>query len=383
MARNQKNIRLRPVDEPAVPPNPPTTEVVRLDAGPRRTRPPSAGTGAEKPEFRPVPTETNPATTELDPLRIEPGSGRSGIRPEPDLAAMMAKPEETLSNSPEEEWTVRETPRKPAPWGWFVLAGMAAAVGVVWALSSLRSADEAATLERAAASAMIRTNEEDYRTAEAMVDRLQAALAAYCEAATVDALSAIVRHPRRVRPLMESYYETNEITSAPLERILRLEPTILEGRTNFWVARLQTGGRTLNLLLESDDDEVRVDWETAVCHQPMDWDRFVTERPVGSEEFRVFLAPDRLYSHEFVNASQWLCFRLTALNSPEFVYGYARKESETGRRLAEITQRRSDRESTLLLRLTVPEGLNSPRGVVIERIVSPFWIILDDPGADP
>jgi hypothetical protein len=382
MDRNHKKFRLRPVDEPAVRPSPPGSEVVRLETGPRRTRPPSGETGAAKSASRTPPIETRPARHEPDRPRVEPKPKRSGLRPDQDLAALMDKSAAT-SSSPEEEWAGRENQRKPAPWGWFLLVGLAAAGGVVWALSSLRSAGEAAVLERAAASAMIRTSEEDYRTTEAMVERLHAAITAYCDAETVDDLSEIVRHPQRVRPLMESYYETNEITSAPLERILRLEPTILEDRTNFWVARLETGGRAINLLLEADDEDVRIDWETAVCHQPMDWDRFVADRPVGSQDFRVFLAPDNLYSHEFVNASQWLCFRLTALNSPEFAYGYARKESETGRRLAEIAQRHGGTDSTLLLRLTVPEGLNSPRGVVIERIISPFWVLLDDPGADP
>jgi hypothetical protein len=43
----------------------------------------------------------------------------------------------------------------------------------------------------------------------------------------------------------------------------------------------------------------------------------------------------------------------------------------------------SYRKTNLILRLMVPEGLQSRRGVVIEKVMSPRWIYLEppDPGS--
>lgn len=294
----------------------------------------------------------------------------------------MMEPSVMTKESIEENWLHDPAKRKPAPWGWFALAGLAAAGGVVWSLSGLRDADKEAMQERAAATETIRSIESDYQSAEAMVERLSELLAAYCEAETIDDLVPLVRHPQRVRPLMEAYYRDREIQPATLERVVRLEPAVLADRPGFWVAWLISGGETINLLMEADEVNAKIDWETAVCHQPMDWDHFARERPVGSHDFRVYVDPDNLHSHEFADSSQWQCFRLTALNSEEFLYGYARKQSELAMNLATILERNHGRQTALLLRLGLPQGLNSPRGLVIERIISPFWMHLDDPDAD-
>jgi len=37
------------------------------------------------------------------------------------------------------------------------------------------------------------------------------------------------------------------------------------------------------------------------------------------------------------------------------------------------------RRASIIVRLTVPDGVQSRRGVVIERVLSPRWIYLDPP----
>jgi hypothetical protein len=47
-----------------------------------------------------------------------------------------------------------------------------------------------------------------------------------------------------------------------------------------------------------------------------------------------------------------------------------------------LCQSAAGKKASILVRLRIPEGSVSPRGVVIERVVAPRWVILDAPVAD-
>ena len=80
-----------------------------------------------------------------------------------------------------------------------------------------------------------------------------------------------------------------------------------------------------------------------------------------------------------MNAERWTCFRLTALNSDETLFGYAPAGSAEAQALLRLTSLNGGQPATLLLRLGIPEGLLSRRGVVIERLLSTRWLYLDPP----
>jgi hypothetical protein len=127
-----------------------------------------------------------------------------------------------------------------------------------------------------------------------------------------------------------------------------------------------------------------IDWETLVCYQPMPWDRFASERPAGSSmDFRVYVERDTFFSHEFSDADQWLCFRLTALEAEESMFGYVRADSEEARTLLEALVKNGGGRASMILRLGIPERLQSRQGVVIEKVLSARWIYIDPPEAAP
>jgi hypothetical protein len=134
-------------------------------------------------------------------------------------------------------------------------------------------------------------------------------------------------------------------------------------------------------LLETDGQAgVLVDWETAVCYQPMDWDEYVVSRPAGTTmDFRVYLEPDMFFSHEFSDATQWDCYRLTALGAEEPLFGFVRKGSDTAERLRQRFQTHGPQATAMVLRLSLPVGLTSRRGVVIDRVLSERWIYVEPP----
>jgi hypothetical protein len=153
-------------------------------------------------------------------------------------------------------------------------------------------------------------------------------------------------------------------------------PEGLEGRP-FWVVQVEVeDGPPQSILLEqTGDTEVKVDWETHVCYQPVPWDRYAKERPTGTTlEFRVFVQRDVFYSHEFSDSGKWRCFRLTARNATQHVFGYAPAGSELARVLDACCDAAPSNVATVILKLRVPEQSASPRGVVIEKLVEPRWV---------
>jgi len=140
-------------------------------------------------------------------------------------------------------------------------------------------------------------------------------------------------------------------------------------------------GKTHNLIIEIlESGEPRIDWETLVCYQPMNWDDFAVQRPTGkSLDFRVYVERDSFYSHEFGDSDRWVSFRLTALGGEETLFGYAAAGSTQAQGLLRLLEENGGRRTSLMLRLGIPEGLQSRRGVVIEELLNSRWIYLDPP----
>ena len=61
-------------------------------------------------------------------------------------------------------------------------------------------------------------------------------------------------------------------------------------------------------------------------------------------DFRVYVEADNFYSHEFADSDQWMSFRLTALDSEETLFGYARPDSAEARRLLRQLMRTERRQ---------------------------------------
>jgi hypothetical protein len=116
----------------------------------------------------------------------------------------------------------------------------------------------------------------------------------------------------------------------------------------------------------------------------MPWDEFALKRPAGTSlDFRVYVERDMFFSHEFADSRRWLCFRLTALDSEETLFGYAAADSGEARKMLDLLEENGGRKSSMILRLAIPEGLQSRRGVVIEKVINSRWIYLDPPESAP
>ncbi len=360
MARDFEKPVVRVVDE--TPPTP--QEVVRLT---------SDGGAVTRTVPLPVPS----TMTRLEPAERTTEDKRTH---EPDYEALA---DNEVSQVPlEETWDKEDRESKPTPWGWFILLGLTIAGGAVWSLANLQS--NKATPE-AARSEDLKTLDQEVRErqeAEATVNRITESVRLYCEADSIEKLEKVVRHPERVRPLMEQWYQQHSLKATRFLSLDVLQPVTLENRGSFWMVSCAIeGNRKRSLLLElGDEGMARVDWETEVCYQPMDWDEYAKTRPQGSVDFRVRIEPDQYFSHEFSDSRRWACFRLRTLKGDQVLFGYIERASEEGQKLIGLLTQSGNKEIAALLRISTPTDLRSPKGVVIEKLMSPRWTYVEPPG---
>lgn len=321
-------------------------------------------------------------TVRLGPMRPpEPASGAAvpssefrthqpGIEALIELPDAAANPEEMESG-----WGARRLGNRPVPWGWFVLLGGLFTTAVVWSTWSVKKAEREAELARHQVPQSIIDEHDKQQEAEKLVAEVETAVRSYFASGSVDTRARWVRQRTRVEPLMRG--------AAPEEprqvRWVRLQSLEIGPTDRFWAAGVMlANGQRKQLIVEITPEGPKIDWETLVCHQPMDWDAFAQERPQGkSMDFRVHVTPDVFHSHEFADESQWACYRLTTFDSKYALFGYVRHGSETHTALAALTA--GLEKTSVILRLQIPVGLKSPQGVVIERLMSNRWLYLDPP----
>jgi hypothetical protein len=302
---------------------------------------------------------------------------------EPGIEALIE--EVAAAESTEQSWGGNESRGQPVPWGWFALLGLVIAAALVWSLTRVHeSQDVAASIREVTKSALLREEEED-NEARDLVVRLESAIAAFFGVRQLGEWRQMVRHPERVMPLILAHYAKHPGLPGPLRSVQSLQPVMIENRGNFWMASVVlASGRKHSMVLEIDrHGSPLVDWETLVCHQPMGWDDFARDRPQGkSMDFRVFVEADNFFSHEFSDARQWMSFRLTALDAEEPMFGYMKLDHADLPKIMQLLEANGNRRTALILRLIIPDALQSRRGVIIEKLVSPRWLYADSPPSD-
>lgn len=369
MSRRRKSPELHAVDEAAE--SDKSTSYVRLD--------PEFGASDEQ-EVVKLATTPEAAQRLVVPVRDEVEM-RSN---EPDIESIIDAERASLQGA-EATWGQAAEEKRPLPWGWFALIGLAL-VGISgWALKHIIFTQDQVEIIHMEAETLLDTEQSSYESARVLIDSIESSLFAYFSASNIDEKASVVRHPERVLPLMRDHYSRHPFLRHSDPVIETLRPLTLGIHGNFWLANMQLpDGTKQNLIVQTNDEEKPlIDWETAVNYQPMAWDEYVQTRPKGtSMDFRVYLTPDNLYSHEFRDSEAWDCYMLTAHNSEEILFGYVRSDSPSAELFRTWFERHPNQRAPMILRLTLPENITSPSGVVIEHALSVRWIYIVSPVAE-
>jgi hypothetical protein len=316
-------------------------------------------------------------TSHLRPL----ATGLPRIGPELDsLDSVHAAPipKTTAASRPEGTEPLEEMVKKPHQKR-LLLGGLSLIGLVVLSLATVKIL-KVQNPQAAPVKTISREQQDELNTSQ-LAEKIQATVKAFFAATTVEEMSRYIRHPERVRPLMEKYYAKHPLQLNPVKR--QSELTILEmlGKGTFWNQTVEfgNGDESLVLLQQLDTGETKVDWETTVCDQPMPWDDFVNDRPMEkSPDFRVYLQSDHFYAYEFADSTLWQCFRLKAFNSPEELYGYVKKDDPLLKEISEVIDRYRGELPTPILRLRFPKDAKAKRCVLIEKMLSPQWVYFDN-----
>ena len=371
-AKEQKKLELIPVDEEAES----AMVVPRLD---------NVETAANA--LDPDPLILGPQISRLEPSRLElPDPDEVELRTHQPNVESLLDTEGVSPDLAEEAWGGELKQSQPVPWGWFVLIGMAVTGAVVWSLMHVRKADDQVVRIREETESVLAREKREEKESRELINRIDEALRYYFNATRVEALVECVRHPERVVPLMREFHKSRPVSLSPFRKVRVLQPITIDHRTNFWIASVElANGQQKNVVIEIDETgNPLIDWETLVCHQPMPWDEFALQRPVGTSlDFRVYARRDTFFSHEFADSGRWLCFRLSALEGEQALFGYVAADSPEARKMLSLTEANGGGKTSMILRLSVPEGLKSPRGVVIEKVINSRWMYLDPPNPVP
>jgi hypothetical protein len=370
MVRERKKFSLRTVDETIVQPSP----VTRIENRETQQQPKALRIQVPESEQGVSQRLELPANTDQDDLRTH----------QPGVEALE---EQILTDSGliEQSWASESNQEKSIPWAWFVLIALILAAGLAWSLSLIKSSSPKIEEQQNAADLIYQKNLTEEQDAERLVSQIESTARNFLKASSVDEMIPFIRHADRVTPLMRTFYASNPLDHLHAQKLTQLQPITLDEHATFWQVSFETGPEKItSLLVEAlKSGEVKIDWETYAHYQPMDWDVFAKERPAGSTfEFRVYIEPDNLFSHEFKNSSIWNCYKLTVLEKEETLFGYAKAGSETAATLAKLVAENSNQKAAGTLRIHIPIGIESKMGVVIEKVVAPRWIFLNSPVSD-
>lgn len=319
----------------------------------------------------------------LPEARLE-AAGKSERRTrsnEPDVGVLI----ESDAEQQESQWDTSEQ-SKGLPWGWMALVGCAFAAGILWSLVEVNRSEERREGLVEEAKGILEKEKEEEMEAETMIATIEKAVKDFHDSRSVDELLRYVRHPERVKPLMERHYGGGPPVPMRLRGIVSLDPLTIENRATFWMVLCEReDGSTGQLLVEVlSPDVAKVDWETSVCYQPMEWDKLAKERPEGyTGDFRVYAETDSFYSHEFADSEVFACFRLTTLDGEDVIYGYAGRGSALASKMERMIQESNGAPVPMILRLSVPENGQSKRGVSIRKLVCPRWLYVESPEVEP
>ncbi|MGJ8676960.1 MAG: hypothetical protein ACSHX0_05550 [Akkermansiaceae bacterium] len=276
----------------------------------------------------------------------------------------------------EEAWGTSQKKSKPLM-GWVVIGGLILLASIVWMYTKIsqplkNNSDTVAMLDVL----------DEKKEIKDKLAKLQNTISGYEEATTVEEKSQFVRHPERVLPLMKEYYSRVELVSGSFKTILTITDVDINRNAFVYLNYITEDYSKRLLLLEKlEEKSYLVDWESTVSYSPLFWSDFVKTRPKQPLDMRVYLAKAHYYLREFRDEEIYDCYKITALNSQDVLFGYVTKQSDTGQALDKYMRLASNNggasKQAMTVTLRFPEESSSNKFVLIDHLITDGWTITE------
>jgi hypothetical protein len=166
----------------------------------------------------------------------------------------------------------------------------------------------------------------------------------YLAANTVADISAWSRNPERVQWLMVDYYRKHKRPHLALKAIESMTPASI-GQRPFLLVKVevenldrkkldQSREAFVSLVLEQTAEfEFKVDWETDVFYQPMEWKEYLHKRPLRPLSMRVLVSKADFYVFAFRDKTRYQSYRLSVPGETDDLLAYVERDSLVDLRL--------------------------------------------------
>ena len=204
-------------------------------------------------------------------------------------------------------------------------------------------------------------------------------LADFCTTPTWQEKLRCVREPERVRPLMQSFYETHHHSGPELDgkpdgvfvrgvgaQVLHV---VFEDKAN--------GALCYAELVRQPHGAYLLDWESFVGMGAMDWEEFKQARPAQPQLMRVILTAGNYYNYEFTDEQRYLSLRLLSQEEELPLHAFCKRESAVGRKMIALLQAPRAGANRATVRVAFPEQAQSDHCVRLLELVADRWLLLE------
>ena len=212
---------------------------------------------------------------------------------------------------------------------------------------------------------------------QADVTAAQALLKRYWATAKWEDRLPLVREPDRVKPLMQTFYES-QMGTDPL-------PGSQLGVARFRIDGLEVIHFTFEssrpsvvlevAMLRDSSGVFRIDWESCVGYCDKTFVQLRLQRPTEPVLLRTVVQLDDYYNFEFDDPQKFICVKMISPSGGYSLFGYAKRSGEIGEWLErELAGQGVSRGLTVLV--AYPPKAQSDQCVAIQAILADRWLTL-------
>lgn len=199
----------------------------------------------------------------------------------------------------------------------------------------------------------------------------------FFEARTIPEMLPLVRDARRVRPLIEDYYNRHPFVPHSFNGITWAVPVDEPGYRFAYTEVTFTDAPPINVVVESTEVGFLVDWESSIHYSEVDWVDFIKNRPGEPKTFRILASRTDSDSGEGGVAGSPLLIKLTHPKEDGELFALIDPKDQRFQSLMNQLELSKGKEAPVILRLFYPDRPTSANVVEIASVEGKGWLILE------